>query len=90
VDDWATALLMTRFYQNWLGKRAGVADPLPKAEALRDAKEWLRRLTSDEVQAELKLIARGDLRPEKGEPLAGHPFEHPYYWAAFILIGDPS
>jgi CHAT domain-containing protein len=18
------------------------------------------------------------------------PFEHPYYWAAFILVGDPS
>jgi len=27
----------------------------------------------------------------KGRPLAttARPYEHPYYWAAFILIGDP-
>ena len=34
VDDDATALLMTRFYGNLLGKRAGLKAPLPKAEAL--------------------------------------------------------
>ena len=34
VDDDATSLLMTRFYQNLLGKRAGLTSPLPKAEAL--------------------------------------------------------
>ncbi|HLM88540.1 MAG TPA: tetratricopeptide repeat protein, partial [Streptosporangiaceae bacterium] len=45
VDDQATQLLMTRFYQNLLGRRAGLDGPLPKAEALREAKEWLRGLT---------------------------------------------
>src|SRR5262249_55191140 len=44
VDDQATALLMTRFYQNLLGRRAGLAGPLPKAEALDEAKRWLRGL----------------------------------------------
>ncbi len=34
VDDRATSLLMTRFYQNWLGKRPGLDKPLAKAEAL--------------------------------------------------------
>jgi hypothetical protein len=37
VDDKATALLMTRFYQNLLGCRAGLSQPLPKAEALDEA-----------------------------------------------------
>ena len=40
VDDDATALLMTRFYQNLLGARAGLKSPMPKAEALAEAKAW--------------------------------------------------
>src|SRR5262249_56993747 len=40
VDDPSTALLMSRFYQNVLGQRAGLAKPLAKAEALREAKQW--------------------------------------------------
>jgi CHAT domain-containing protein len=90
VDDRATALLMTRFYQNWLGKRPGLAVPLPKAEALREAKAWLRGLTSEAVDAELQQIARGIPRAKRGQPVAGHPFEHPHYWAGFILMGDPN
>src|SRR5262249_26051104 len=49
VDDRATALLMARFYQNLLGKRPGLETPLPKAEALAEAKRWLRGLTAEEV-----------------------------------------
>src|SRR5262249_14505615 len=45
VDDDATALLMARFYQNLLGQRAGLAAPMAKAEALAEAKAWLRRAT---------------------------------------------
>jgi CHAT domain-containing protein len=89
VDDRATSLLMTRFYQNWLGKRRGLVQPLPKAEALREAKAWLRGLTAEAVDAELKPIARGIPRAKRGQPIAGHPFEHPHYWAGFILMGDP-
>jgi CHAT domain-containing protein len=61
VDDKATSLLMTRFYGNlWQEK-------MPKAAALREAKQWLRGY--------------------EDEP--GHrPYDHPYFWSAFILIGD--
>ena len=44
VDDTATALLMQRFYANLLGRRPGLSGPMPKAEALREAKAWLRSL----------------------------------------------
>ena len=40
---------MTRFYQNPLGKRAGLSWPLPKAEALAESKAWLRRAGPEEV-----------------------------------------
>jgi CHAT domain-containing protein len=100
VDDTATALLMDRFYQNLLGKRAGLESPLPKAEALAEAKRWLRSLTvkqAAELAASLSHgVARGaghkttvvKLPPPTAPDPAAHPYEHPYYWAAFVLIGD--
>lgn len=50
VDDHATALLMKRFYENYTGRyqepRFGrVAEPMPPARALREARLWLRDLT---------------------------------------------
>jgi hypothetical protein len=91
VSDAATALLMSRFYQNVLGKRPGLDKPMPKAEALREAKEWLRGLSSAEVEKGLADLARGE--PIEKPPALGsgvRPYGHPYYWAAFILIGDPQ
>ena len=55
VDDTSTALFMRRFYENLLGKyedaRGDYApgDRMQKADALREAKQWLRDLTSIEV-----------------------------------------
>jgi CHAT domain-containing protein len=98
VDDKATSLLMARFYQNLLGKRPGLSQPLGKAEALDEAKRWLRGLSAEEAGAAEALV-RGPLRPLVTEggaaapatrPGGPRPFEHPYYWAAFVLIGDPS
>jgi tetratricopeptide (TPR) repeat protein len=103
VDDKATSLLMTRFYQNMLGKRAGFAKAMPKAEALREARQWLRTLTVNQVDGKLAALERGDVRPlarEKGAPARKEaptskstsikPYEHPHFWAAFVLVGDPD
>src|SRR5262249_10415142 len=63
VDDRATALLMARFYQNLLGQRPGLSTPLPKAEALDEAKRWLRGLTEGEVGPALEALPRGEVGP---------------------------
>jgi CHAT domain-containing protein len=102
VDDKATALLMTRFYQDLLGQRPGLSQPMPKAAALDEAKRWLRNLTADEVGTELAALERGTVRPlaqadgpaphdasSAPKPAGVRPYAHPYYWASFILIGDP-
>jgi CHAT domain-containing protein len=76
---------------------------MPKAEALQEAKRWLRTLTVDERDGELAALERGDVRPlakvndttSPGEPTSPksrshRPYDHPYYWAAFVLVGDPD
>ncbi len=103
VDDKATSLLMTRFYQNILGRRAGLSKPMPKAEALQEAKRWLRSLTVDQVEGQLAALQRGEVRPlakDSGAPAIKaptspkstgiQPYDHPYFWAAFVLVGDPD
>jgi hypothetical protein len=50
---------MVRFYQNLLGKRDGLTKPLPKAEALAEAKRWLRGLSREEVERLVKALPEG-------------------------------
>jgi len=103
VDDKATSLLMTRFYQNLLGKRSGLPKGTPKAEALFEAKQWLRSLTVDQIERERAVLERGDVRPlaqvnntapgkasSSPNPSGIRPYDHPYFWAAFVLVGDPD
>jgi CHAT domain-containing protein len=101
VDDTATALLMQRFYQNLLGKREGLKSPLPKAQALAEAKSWLRGLSRAEADRQVAQLKPDTVRDKgrKSQPLPGEadskdspnrPYAHPYYWAAFILLGDPD
>lgn len=94
VSDAATSLLMTRFYENLLGKRAGLNQPMTKAEALREAKQWLRGVSRKEVED--RLAAHADLvrgfklelpRRDANAP-DDKPFAHPFYWSAFLLSGD--
>jgi CHAT domain-containing protein len=105
VDDTATALLMQRFYANLLGRRPGLTAPMPKAEALREAKTWLRGLRRAEVLA-LTAKQSGGIERGKGTkarqsgelaavntPAGGEndqPYESPHVWAAFVLAGDPD
>jgi len=104
VDDTATALLMQRFNANLLGRRPGLTAPLPKAEALREAKAWLRGLRRAEVLTQIAELS-GGLDRSKGAkarqpaeiadaiPPGGdndHPYAPPHFWAAFVLSGDPD
>jgi CHAT domain-containing protein len=104
VDDVATALLMERFYANLLAARPGLSAPLPKAEALAEAKSWLRALHRDEIAELAANLSGGDSRSKdaprrKPAPPANstppsldenHPYAHPYYWTAFVLVGNPD
>jgi CHAT domain-containing protein len=101
VDDTATALLMQRFYANLLGQRPGLTKPLGKAEALAEAKQWLRDLSAQEAAKQAATLTRGVARGTGRKPLpalpaakgpgaakAAKPYAHPYYWAAFVLVGS--
>jgi CHAT domain-containing protein len=97
VPDRETTLLMTRFYANLLGKREGLDKPMRKVAALHEAKVWLSELTVEEAQTEIKRLKLEPSSPTRGEERtlvatgkAVKPFEHPYHWAAFILIGNPN
>jgi CHAT domain-containing protein len=76
---------------------------MSKAEALREAKLWLRTLTASEALERLGALTQGVVRGErparqemqavpkpKDAGADYQPYAHPRYWAAFILIGDPS
>jgi CHAT domain-containing protein len=126
VDDIATALLMQRFYANLVGRRPGLSAPMAKAEALQEAKTWLRGLGRSEVLAaatelssgiergkgakghqssELGAVGKAHDQPDAAAHLRGEirrlsdrsqfvdndrPYAAPYYWAAFVLAGDPD
>ena len=95
---------MQRFYANLLGRRAGLTSPLPKAEALREAKLWLRNLRRPEMLSLIAALSGGVERGKGGKgrqpvdlavavPAAGdndHPYASPHFWAAFVLAGDPD
>jgi CHAT domain-containing protein/tetratricopeptide (TPR) repeat protein len=106
VNDATTALFMERFYQNLLGKREGLKEPLGKAAALAEAREWLRTLPRQEALRRVAQLSKGVERgkgrpalpppPEVAAISAGQastedrPYAHPYYWAAFVLVGNPD
>ncbi|HEY3033175.1 MAG TPA: CHAT domain-containing protein, partial [Streptosporangiaceae bacterium] len=100
VYDAAPALLLTRFYENMLGRRDGLASPLGRAAALREAQRWLRTLPRAQAEVLSARLSGGELRgtvsalkppaPAAVVPTGteDRPYAHPYYWSAFILLGD--
>ena len=83
VNDGSTARLMHAFYENKIAKG------LSKIEALRQA-----QLAFLDGQIERDPAAEGDRAPtaerEGGPAAAATDWDHPYYWAAFLLMGNVS
>jgi hypothetical protein len=85
----ATALLLDRFYELWLGREHEISI----ASALKVAARWLSTATKEE------LLARLESRPLEEEGITPNavdkimsqlqdpPFSDPYYWAAFAAYG---
>jgi CHAT domain-containing protein len=102
VDDTATALLMLRFYEDLLGSRKGTK-PLGRAQALQEAKTWLRDLPRKQALGLAAALVKGKLAGTRASevelnvkddkvtlPAGERPFAHPAFWAAFTLLGDPD
>lgn len=88
VSDAGTLALMSEFYQQ-LKVRKPNEPPIIKAEAMRQA-----QIAAIEGKV---TIENGQLRSSRGETLLplsipqldGKNLSHPYYWAAFSIIGSP-
>lgn len=90
IDDFATALLMSRFYE--LLREDTFSDP---GEALRGAQLWLRSVTWAEEEA--YLVSRSILRAQRSSitrsrlPGSSDEDEQPYadvtLWGAFVFSG---
>ena len=93
VSDYATALLMTRFYEQL------AETPLEPSRALRAAQLWLRDLRYEDertyVQRHPDLrdpqadheAQRAGSRGAIGRTVSERPFATPTLWAAFIFTG---
>ena len=78
VSDQATPQLMHDFYNGMIGQG------LDKAEALRRSQVAMLKGTGDAVQLAARAAAplEGEAAPAPAGP------EHPYFWAAFVLMGN--
>lgn len=94
VDDTATALLMSRLYENLLGafeqprtigeQSFEPGKPIPQNLALREAKLWVRGLDKATATERVKALLGEQGRVPSGDK----PFADPFYWGAFVLIGN--
>ncbi|WP_199248308.1 CHAT domain-containing protein [[Phormidium] sp. ETS-05] len=94
VPDVPTAILMERLYHNLLQKQ------LERTAALEDAQDYLRTLTVGEMRKTwlteaaiepVRLVSEKSalsLTALSKEADNFQPFSLPFYWAAFVCIGD--
>ncbi|NEP28718.1 CHAT domain-containing protein, partial [Moorena sp. SIO3I6] len=95
VNDFATAFLMIKFYQNL--SQFPTRETGEVAVALNQAQTWLREVTKEALEEwtnHLNLLSLTStqkvdwlLRFKKMKPKE-QPFKSPYYWAAFCAIGQ--
>ncbi|MEG4859436.1 CHAT domain-containing protein [Microcoleus sp. K1-B6] len=86
VDDFATAILMIKFYQE-----------LPEADsvalALNAAQNWMRGVSMEDFRVWVGLLNLDEKSRQSVKdwlsyiPKAKQPFVHPKYWAAFCATG---
>jgi len=81
VNDQASSLLMRRFYEELLG--AGQ----PPAIALRRAQLWLRDATFADLQSRDSSLANDRRWRLLGVDPRDRPYQNPYFWAGYFLIG---
>ena len=87
VEDSSTSKLMGVFYRNLL-ERA-----MPRMGALRAAQLAMLHSTGGSVDSGTRTDPTRkpppgfDLKPYPPDPQ--HPYAHPFYWAPFVLIGNP-
>ena len=96
VADLPTTILMTRLYENLIEAR------MHRDEALRQAQHYLRQLSVGQLRdrwfntESVKRLAynpanaRAAIEGYLAHADPYHPFDHPYYWAAFILLGNTT
>ena len=89
IHEVPTRLFMERFYEAWL---AGAA----RARAVAEAQRYVRSIDQETLRSRLaeyglSLSEVNDLLDLFETMLPGRqPFDHPYYWGAVLLIGDPG
>ena len=87
VNDLSTALLMIKFYQN-------LREQMALAVALNQAQLWLRDSTQSQLLAWSRQLPLHNSLMKKIEQALDwfnpdeQPFQNPYYWAAFCVIGE--
>jgi CHAT domain-containing protein len=87
VNDASTAQLMTAFYSRWLGDSS-----ISKAEALRRAQLTLlysqkSPVVEETIPAESD---RGTIPVSDSSEELPSGFQHPFFWAPFIMMGNPQ
>lgn len=86
IDDASTAILMQQFYRNLTQNQS-------KAQALQNAQLHLLRTPRSQLLTELTRSIETrftfESRPSPSTaPIQPRDYSHPYYWAAFTLIGN--